>query len=275
MNDAAAPALENARALFQALPMRWSILENPSASDGGGKGENVRSAFACLAAENKVAIVATQDCDVVSFRRGDLARLCYPLAQPALGYEFAKMYYSRVTDRLYGRVSRLFLAPLLQGIVRAAGHLPLIDFLLSFRYPLAGETASLLPLAAGMPVARGWGLEIAQLCEVFRRAEPRAVCQVQGAAGYDHRHQQAAPALTTMAGEITRELFSQLAREGLPGDRLLLEAVAGGYEKSAEDALRRSGHLARINGLLYDAIGEQELVKTFADQLRSFADAAA
>ena len=35
-------------------------------------------------------------------------------------------------------------------------------------------------LAAALPVSSGWGLEIGQLCEVFRRADPREVCQVDG-----------------------------------------------------------------------------------------------
>ena len=126
------------------------------------------------------------------------------------------MYYSRVTDRLYGRVSRLFLAPLLHAIVRVAGHQPLVDFLLSFRYPLAGEVALTRELAATLPASSGWGLEIGQLCEVFRRVDPREVCQVDGGAGYDHKHQPAATALAGMAAEIARELFAQLAAEGLP-----------------------------------------------------------
>src|SRR5204863_692618 len=122
------------------LPIRQTFLVNDSPGVPAGKGRNVAAAFAHLAGSD-CAIVATQDCDVASFRRADLARLCYAVAHPQLGYRFAKMYYSRVTDRLYGRVSRLFLAPLLHAVVRVAGHQPLVDYLLSFRYPLAGEVA--------------------------------------------------------------------------------------------------------------------------------------
>ena len=74
------------------------------------------------------------------------------------------MYYSRVTDRLYGRVSRLFLAPLLHALLRVAGHQPLLDFLLSFRYPLAGEVALTRELATTLPASSGWGLEIGSVC---------------------------------------------------------------------------------------------------------------
>jgi glucosyl-3-phosphoglycerate synthase len=177
------------------------------------------------------------------------------------------MYYSRVTDRLYGRVSRLFLAPLLHALVRVAGHQPLLDFLLSFRYPLAGEMAMTRELAAALPVSSGWGLEIGQLCELFRRADPREVCQVDGGAGYDHKHQPAATALVEMAAEIARELFAQLAAEGLPDDAKFREAVAVAYRREAAHALRRSAALALVNALPFDEAVEREIVETFAARL--------
>ena len=43
-----------------------------------------------------------------------------------------------------------------------AGHIPLVDFLLSFRYPLAGEVAMTRELAASLRPSAGWGLEIGQ-----------------------------------------------------------------------------------------------------------------
>ncbi|MEI9895831.1 MAG: hypothetical protein WDN28_18600 [Chthoniobacter sp.] len=134
------------------LPQKITLLHNePNEDERAGKGRNVRVAIEHLARAGECAIIATQDCDVTSFQRADLARLCYAVAHPQLGYRFAKMYYSRVTDRLYGRVSRLFLAPLLHAVVRVAGHQPLVDFLLSFRYPLAGEVAFTRELAAELP----------------------------------------------------------------------------------------------------------------------------
>jgi glucosyl-3-phosphoglycerate synthase len=234
---------------------------------GAGKGHNVHAAFQHLAQAGECEILATQDCDVASFRRVDLARLCYAVAHPQLRYEFAKAYYSRVTDRLYGRVSRLFLAPLLHAIVRVAGHHPLVDFLLSFRYPLAGEVALTRELAAALPASSGWGLEIGQLCEIFRRVDPREVCQVDGGTGYDHKHQPATTALATMAREIARELFTQLAAEGLANDAAFHAAVETAYRRESQHALRRSSGLAFINDLPVDVPAEVALVATFARQL--------
>jgi glucosyl-3-phosphoglycerate synthase len=151
--------------------------------------------------------------------------------------------------------------------VRVAGHQPLVDFLLSFRYPLAGEVALRRDLAAALPESRGWGLEIGQLCEIFRRVDPREVCQVDGGTGYDHKHQPAATALAAMAGEIARELFAQLAAEGLPNDAAFHAAVAAAYRREAAHALRRSASLALINRLPFDEVAERAIVEEFAARL--------
>jgi glucosyl-3-phosphoglycerate synthase len=268
VNDVAPAAFHALPARFTSLPQKVTLLDNDADNVAtGGKGANVRAAFAHLAAAGECEIFVTQDCDVSSFRRADLARLCYAVAHPQLGYSFAKMYYSRVTDRLYGRVSRLFLAPLLQALVRVAGHHPLVDFLASFRYPLAGEVALTRALAAALPASSGWGLEIGQLCEVFRRVNPREVCQVDGGPGYDHKHQPATTALADMAEEIAGELFSQLAAEGLPSDTAFRAAVATAYRGEAAHALRRSSHLARINALPFDEFAERIIIETFAARL--------
>jgi glucosyl-3-phosphoglycerate synthase len=241
-----------------------TIIWNPP---GGGKGHNVASALARVCEEGRHEIIALQDCDVASFRRADLARLCYAVAHPDLGYRFAKAYYSRVTDRLYGRVTRLFLAPLLHALVRVGGHHPMLDFLLSFRYPLSGEVVMTRELAAQLPVCSGWGVEISQLCAVFRCADPREVCQVDGGSGYDHKHQPAATALVAMAAEIAGTLFAELAVEGLPADRPFRAAVASTYCREAAHALSRSASLARINALPFDAREEQAIVDAFAAAL--------
>ncbi len=271
LNGIDEPQIERARQLFAGLPMRRTFLWNdrPGTPPGGltGKGGNVAAALRHLTGEGTCAIIATQDCDVASFHRRDLARLCYAVAEPRLGFAFAKMYYPRVTDRLYGRVSRLFLAPLLHALLRVAGHRPLLDFLLSFRYPLSGETAMTRETAAALPVAPGYGLEIGQLCEIFRHLDPRSVCQVDGGAGYDHKHQPAATALAAMAGEIATELFRQCATEGLPSEAAFRSAVATAYRREADLALHRSASLALINDLPFDETEESSMVAHFATQI--------
>jgi glucosyl-3-phosphoglycerate synthase len=261
MNGPDSTARDRAASLFKVLPCPVRVIWN----EGGGKGENVAQAFRTICAENLRTIIATQDCDVASFRRHDLARLCYPIA--VLGYEFSKAYYSRATDRLYGRVSRLFLAPLLHAAIRVAGHHPLLDFLLSFRYPLAGEVALSTQTARMLPIAGGWGLELAMLCDVFRHVDPRKVCQVDGGSGYDHKHQPASTSLAEMTAHIAAELFRQLAAEGLQDSPPFRSALADAYRRESAHSLRRSGALARINGLTYDAAAEETIVAAFHKRL--------
>jgi glucosyl-3-phosphoglycerate synthase len=263
-NAATDEALAGARSLLADLGQRHRILRTDARDQASthvsGKGANLHAAFVATDAE----IIATQDCDVASFERADLARLCYAVAHPELGYRFAKAYYSRVTDRLYGRVSRLFFSPLLHAVVRVAGHHPLVDFLISFRYPLAGEVALTRELAAQLPIARGWNVELSHLCEVFRRVDPREVCQVDGGTGYDHKHQPATTALAGMAREIARELFAQLRTEGIALDP---GALTGAYRREASHALRRSAALAKINRIPFDTVAERSIVETFAEGL--------
>ena len=225
-----------------------------------GKGYNVWAACGVVVAEAQSQVIATQDCDVVSFRRENLARLCFAAVHPEMRYDFAKMYYSRVTDRMYGRVSRLFLTPLLQAIVRVAGHQPLLDFLQSFRYPLAGECVMTRELAAALPFSAGWGLEVGLLCEAFRRAEPRRIAQVDGGRHYDHRHQPLGDergGLYRMSREIAVTLLTQLCDEGLQFSPPFLEVLRASFERESREALRRSRHLALINGLPFPQEDEQ------------------
>jgi len=284
MNGLEQRSAKQAQKKFARLPQPHRILWNDSPRVTrarntiaqnviAGKGLNVWSAIGLLARESRCNIIALLDCDVLTFRREMLVRLCY--ACTALDYAFAKMYYSRVTDRIYGRVSRLFVAPLLQALMRVSGHQPLLDFLLSFRYPLAGEMAITRELAASLPFDGGWGLEIAMLCEIFRRAEPRKICQVDGGSDYNHRHQplgSESGGLFKMSKEIARALFLQLLEEGLPICSTFTDAVLESYRSESREALVRFKNLARINGLHFDEADEMRCVQSFA---RALAEASA
>ncbi len=278
MNGIDAARCQHAVQLLRRLPQRTRVIWNdgPRLSEifrsaslsGEGKGRNVWSAFGLLTAEANAATIATQDCDVMSFRRGTLARLCYAISSPELGYDFAKMYYSRVAERIYGRVSRLFLAPFLQALLRVAGHHPLLDFLLSFRYPLSGECALTRALAGSASVSPGWDLEVGLQCEVFRLTPARKICQVDGGSDYDHKHQPLVDAdgggLVAMTEAIARTLLRELDKEGVAIDAPFLDALRTAHLRESEEALRRSKHLALINGLAFDESSERRIAESFA-----------
>jgi glucosyl-3-phosphoglycerate synthase len=236
-----------------------------------GKGLNVWAAMGVLHAARIPGTYVLQDADVLSFQRSTLARLCLAVSEPTLGFEFAKMYYSRVTDRLYGRVSRLFLAPLLQSLIQVAGHHPLLDFLQSFRYPLSGECALRASLASSLPVWEGWSLEIGMLAEVFRRIEPQRVCQVDGGTGYDHKHQPAEAGLHPMCVQIAETLLQQLATEGCHVDAPFRQTLMRAQTKHAAEAARRSAALAFLNAIPCDLETEKTAAQGFAATLRGVA----
>jgi glucosyl-3-phosphoglycerate synthase len=123
----------------------------------------------------------------------DGPRLVYPVASPNLPYEFCKGYYSRVTDRMHGRVTRLLVTPLIHALKTIAGPLPYLNFMDSFRYALAGEFALLTELARVIRIPGDWGLEVGLLSEVFHNVTVRRVCQIDIIDQYEHKHNQLSP----------------------------------------------------------------------------------
>jgi glucosyl-3-phosphoglycerate synthase len=235
-----------------------------------GKGSNVWLAAGLALKEHASAFLLTADADVTTFRLEMLARLTYALAHPQMGFVFAKSYYPRVTNRIYARVTRLFFGPLLQAVIRTSGHQPLLDFLRSFRYPLAGEFGFSTSLAASLPFDTGWGLEVGMLCDVFRCTDPRQVCQVDAGMRYDHKHQPLGDhdsGLVKMCREVAQTLLAQLEKEGLKTDAAFYNAVQSSFIKEAAEAVRRSAALAKINGLDFDLAEEQAAVNSFQTAL--------
>ena len=55
-----------------------------------GKGRNLWLCFGYVLASGKSHMVAVHDCDILTYTRDLLARLCYPVAHPNLGFDFCK-----------------------------------------------------------------------------------------------------------------------------------------------------------------------------------------
>jgi glucosyl-3-phosphoglycerate synthase len=237
-----------------------------------GKGRGSWLAFGYVLATQRAAVIALHDCDIVSYNRELLARLCYPIANKSLGYEFCKGYYARYGRRLYGRVTRLFVTPLLEALTLLTGHVQLLDYLQSFRYPLAGEFAITTGLARANRIPGDWGLEIGTLCEVYRNCSLKRICQVDLIENYQHKHQEISPqdpdrGLMKMAVDIADTLFRTLAAEGVIMSEAFFRTLSTGYQRSAEDVIRRYSDDAAINGLELDRHSENLAVGTFRKAL--------
>lgn len=241
-----------------------------------GKGSNIWMGSAYLHARGFKGIIVSHDTDILNYSRDILWRLCYPLLHPRMGYRFAKGYYSRVSDRLYGRVTRLLIFPLIQACRDVLGQKPLLEHLDSFRYPLSGEFAADMQALECFSLPGGWGLEIALLCEAFRHLPCETQCQVDLGFHFEHRHRSLAhdqigvnePGLITAAADVARCLAYQVLRESEPRSaESLMRRIIERYRPRAAEWQQRYEHVAMLNGLHHDADEESAAVAAFAQAL--------
>jgi glucosyl-3-phosphoglycerate synthase len=239
-----------------------------------GKGRAAWIAYGYVIASGAARVIAVHDCDIRDYARELLARLCFPVMNPHLNYEFAKGYYARVTDHLHGRVTRLFMTPLLRAMKSVLGPLPLLQFLDSFRFPLAGESAFTADLARGLRIPADWGLEVGVLAEVYRNCSLKRVCQVELVDNYDHKHQELSEhdpsrGLHRMVVDIAASLIRTLASYGVQFDAGFLNTLIAAYVRTAQDAVERYRDDAALNGLVFDRHAEEVAVETFSRALRT------
>ncbi len=249
------------------------LLEAGLSVGSPGKGRACWLATGYLLAEEQVDYMVFVDADIVTFNREMLARLVLPALDPTVDFDFVKAYYPRYSDRLHGRVTRLFLSPLLAALTRLIGDDPYVRYLSSFRYALSGEFAVQRDLAAKMRLPSDWGLEIVTLFEALRHRAPARICQVEVTDRYDHKHQDLSGndpsrGLNRMARDVGTHLLRTIAATGVILSSGLLESLMAAYQREAEDAVADSYAVAHINGLRFDRHREELSVQTFAGALR-------
>lgn len=238
-----------------------------------GKGRSVWMTLLYILADQSVDIIALHDCDILNYKRELPARLIYPLAHPALPFEFSKGYYARVADRLYGRVCRLFYTPLIRALKKILGFNVFLELLDSFRYPLSGEFAFVRTLATGIRISPTWGLEVSMLSEVYQNTSVNRICQVEIMDTYEHKHQklqrnQPTEGLVRMANDIAKTLFRVLAQDGIVMSRAFFSTLMTTYIQESRKAVENYHALSLINGLVYDRNTEIMAVESFMDALK-------
>jgi glucosyl-3-phosphoglycerate synthase len=238
-----------------------------------GKGQSAWIAYGYIIAQKNINVIALHDCDILTYSREMLARLCYPTASPILEYEFCKGYYSRVTDKMHGRVTRLLVTPLIRSLKKMLGYLPLLEFLDSFRYPLAGEFSMDVDIARVNKIPGDWGLEVGVLAEVYRNCAVRRVCQVDIADNYEHKHQLLSPddvskGLLKMCIDISKSIFRTLSSEGIVFSDGFFKSLIATYARTAQDMLKRYEDDAAVNGLVFDRHEESLAVETFTEGIK-------
>jgi glucosyl-3-phosphoglycerate synthase len=282
---------DNARKFFSVLPQptkliwnngkRLKQVYNTIESDGlylgeDGKGKSAWMAYGYIIAQKNIDVIALHDCDILTYNRALLARLCYPVTNPNLDYDFCKGFYSRVTDRMHGRVTRLLVTPLLRSLKKILRVLPLLDFLDSFKYPLAGEFSMNVDIARVNRIPGDWGLEVGVLAEVYRNCAVRRVCQVDIADNYEHKHQELSPddaskGLLKMCIDISKSIFRTLASEGVVFSDGFFKTLIATYVKTSQDMLKNYEDDATVNALVFDRHEESLAVETFTGGIKTAA----
>ena len=247
-----------------------------------GKGRNVWFCVGYTLARADSDVVALHDCDITTYSKEMLARLVYPVAHPSFPYQFCKGYYARTAEgQMNGRVGRLLVAPLLLALRKTIGGHDYIDYLRSFRYPLAGEFAMRTSILPAMRIPSDWGLEIGTLSEAWRNLSRQAVCQVEIADNYDHKHQplsveDATKGLSRMSTDISKAIFRKLATHGTVFSNATFRALKASYYRIALDYVESYYNDARMNGLHLDRHKEERAVELFAANIveagRTFLD---
>lgn len=235
------------------------LLDEYGLNGAAGKGRDVWLALGVAAARSEYVVV--HDADAKTYEAGDVARLLFPLSR---GYEFSKGYYARVENgRLYGRLCRLFYAPLVRALADAHPDAAVLDYLDSFRYALAGEFGATADFVRALRVERHWGLEVGTLGEAFGYAGFAGTAQVDlGRYEHDHRAVSGPTGLSDMSRHVGRALLRAVESHGVTPDYATLPER---YRRTAQSFVEQYAADAGFNGLDYDRSEEREQVDIYAE----------
>lgn len=251
-----------------------TLLEHGLAPEQPGKGRNVWYCFGyALAACENIEVIGLHDCDILTYDRGMLARLYYPVCNPNFNYVFSKGYYARIADgSMNGRVTRLLVTPIIHALRTVYGHDPYLNYLNAFRYPLAGEFAMNIDVLSDLRIPTDWGLEIGILSEIRRNYATKLICQVDIADHYDHKHQDVSEddkskGLSKMSIDIVLSIFRKLAIAGNVIGEGQIRTIKATYLRTALDMVEMYRHDAVLNGLQYNVHKEEKTVELFASNI--------
>jgi len=278
---------DEVKQFFAKLPQKVSILWNNGPRvqaiydnfdkyelDAGpdGKGRSTWMAYGYILAKKDSRVIALHDCDIITYSRDMLGWLIYPVASTKLDYEFCKGYYSRITTKMHGRVTRLFVTPLIRALMKVCDNMDILKYFNSFRYILAGEFSMTTELARINRIPADWGLEVGVLAEIYRNCSLPRICQTELCDNYEHKHQELSAedkskGLNKMAIDIAKSVFRTLASEGVIYNDGFFNTLRIAYQREAEDLVTKYRGDAMINGLKYDKHEEEMAISVFSQAI--------
>jgi len=240
-------------------PRVTGLLADHDLNGGAGKGRDV---WLALGQVLDADYVVCHDADTKTYHRWYVPRLLFPLQH---GHSFTKGYYARVeNNQLYGRLFRLFYAPLIRTLADETDA-PIVDYLSAFRYALAGEFAATGELISKLRVQRSWGLEIGTLGDAYAHAGFDGTAQVDlGAYEHDHRAVSGPAGLSEMCTAVGDALFRVVSDHGVDPD---YDTLAGRYRSVAERFVDQYAVDAAYNELDYDPSDERDQITAYSETI--------
>jgi len=233
-----------------------------------GKGKDLWLALGIASLE--LYALAVHDADIISYSEMLPTKLLYAVVEPRMDFFFSKGYYARVnleTRRVYGRIYRLFINPLLFALQKKLNHSSsFIRYLQSFRYPLSGEIAIYSDVALNLRIPADWGLELGMLAELYRNISDKRICDVD-LGFYDHKHKELSQeSLLKTAENCVITLLRTLTEiEGIDVSEAFLLSLQVTYRRFAQDKIRQYYADALCNSLDYDRHEEETNVEILSN----------
>ena len=147
-----------------------------------------------------------------------------------------------------------------------------LDYMDSFRYPLAGEFSFRRDVLNDIRIPSDWSLEVGVLSEMYRNYANNRLCQVDIADNYDHKHQSLSvndesKGLSKMSIDIAKGLFRKLATQGVIFSQETFRSIKATYYRKALDVIENCHNDAVMNGLSLDVHEEEKAVEMFAQNI--------
>ena len=233
-----------------------------------GKGRAVWLGLGVASLE--AAAIALHDADIVTYDKTYPLKLLFPLLEREFGIAFSKAYYTRLSEsprKMHGRVTRLFVTPLITSLMELFGYRDYLRYLNSYRYPLSGEFALTSDLALNTRIPADWGLEVGLLAEVYRNVARKRIAQVDLGI-FEHKHQtlgsSSEQGLQKMCHDILKSVLRTLTEtEQVAISRDHIRALSVKFRREAQNLTRQYFVDARFNGIEYDRHHEEATLESF------------
>jgi glucosyl-3-phosphoglycerate synthase len=214
--------------------------------------------------------IALHDADIITYDQTYPLKLLFPLLEREFGIAFSKAYYTRLSDnprQMHGRVTRLFVTPLITSLMELFGYRDYLRYLNSYRYPLSGEFALTSDLALNTRIPADWGLEVGLLAEVYRNVARKRIAQVDLGI-FEHKHQVLGTSSNKGLHKMCRDILKSVLRtltetEQVAISRDHIRALGVKFRREAQNLTRQYFVDARFNGIEYDRHKEEVTLESF------------